>query len=56
MKELIESIQNKLVKKIKALQQRKNREKESLFIVEGVRFVQEIPINYTIVFYAVSNT
>ena len=56
MKELIESIQNKLVKKIKALQQRKNREKESLFIVEGVRFVQEIPIDYTIVFYAVSNT
>ncbi len=56
MKELIESIQNKLVKKIKALQQRKNREKEGLFIVEGVRFVQEIPTNYTILFYAVSDT
>jgi len=52
VKILIESVQNKLVKKIKSLQQRKNREKEGLFIVEGVRFVQEIPTNYTILFYA----
>lgn len=56
MKKLIESVQNKLVKKIKALQQRKNREKECLFIVEGIRFVQEIPVNDSILFYAVSNT
>ena len=34
MKILIESVQNKLVKKIKSLQQRKNREKEGLFVVE----------------------
>ena len=36
---LIESVQNKLVKKIKSLQQRKNRDKEGVFIVEGIRFV-----------------
>ena len=56
MKNLIESVQNKLVKKIKGLQQRKNREKEGLFVVEGVRFVKEIPETYHILFYAVSNT
>ncbi len=55
MKNLIESAQNKFVKKIKGLQQHKNREKEGLFVVEGLRFVAEIPQNYSILFYAVSN-
>lgn len=55
MNTLIESIQNKLIKQIKALQLRKNREKEGLFIVEGVRFVNEIPQN-DISYYAVSDT
>lgn len=56
MKILIESVQNKLVKKIKSLQQRKNREKEGLFVVEGVRFVGEIPNNVNILYIAVSHT
>ena len=55
MKDLIESVQNKFVKQIKGLQQRKNREKEGLFLVEGIRFVAEIPQNYPILFYAVSH-
>lgn len=53
---LIESVQNKLVKKIKSLQQRKNRDKEGVFIVEGIRFVGEIPQTVTILYYAVSHT
>lgn len=56
MKVLIESVQNKLVKKIKSLQQRKNREKEGLFVVEGVRFVNEIPQSSNILYIAVSHT
>lgn len=56
MKKLIESVQNKFVKKVKSLQQRKNRDKEGLFIVEGIRFIQEIPKTYTILFYIASNT
>ena len=56
MKILIESVQNKLVKKIKSLQQRKNSEKEGLFVVEGVRFVGEIRNNVNILYIAVSHT
>lgn len=56
MKKLIESVQNKVVKKVKALQQRKTRDKEGLFVVEGVRFVAEIPQNNPILFYVLSHT
>lgn len=39
--ELITSSKNTFVKRIKSLKLRKNREKEGLFIVEGLRFVEE---------------
>jgi len=39
--EMITSLQNKWVKKIKALQQRKERTKEKTFLLEGIRLVEE---------------
>lgn len=39
----IESRDNKLIKKVKSLSLKKNRDKENLFIAEGLRFVNDIP-------------
>lgn len=51
---MIESEKNQLVKELVALKQRKNRDREGLFFAEGLRFVLEIPEDWEIVFYAVS--
>lgn len=51
---MIESMQNKLVKKIASLKQKKYREQEDLFVVEGLRFVQEIPSDWVILWYGIS--
>lgn len=40
---VIESAQNKLIKEIKSLSDRKNRDEKGLFIADGLRFVSEIP-------------
>ncbi len=40
---MIESSQNKLIKEIKALAEKKKRDEEGLFIADGLRFVSEIP-------------
>ncbi len=40
---MIESSQNKLIKEIKALGERKHRDEKGLFIADGLRFVSEIP-------------
>ena len=53
---MIESSKNKIVKKIKSLQQKKYRDKENMFIVEGIRFLSEIPDEYPILFFAVCDT
>ncbi len=40
---MIESSQNKLIKEIKALGDKKKRDENGLFIADGLRFVSEIP-------------
>jgi len=39
--DIITSNQNLLIKEIKGLELRKNREEKGLFIAEGLRFVEE---------------
>ena len=46
---MIESAHNRLIKDIKALADKKNRDREGLFIADGARFVSEIPENVKIV-------
>ncbi len=52
--DLIESTQNKIVKKLISLKSRKNRDKDGLFVAEGIRFVSEIPADWKVDLYAVS--
>ena len=47
---------NKIYKQIKALKERKHRDKEGLFIAEGLRFVNEIPYDWNIEYYAFSES
>ncbi|NLJ87926.1 MAG: 23S rRNA (guanosine(2251)-2'-O)-methyltransferase RlmB [Epulopiscium sp.] len=54
---MIESIQNKHIKWLLALQKnRKNRMKEKLFVVEGIKIIEEIPNDWEIVHVFVSNS
>lgn len=49
---LISSTQNPIVKSILQLQKKKSaRKKENLFIVEGIKCVNEIPANYEVKYY-----
>lgn len=50
----IESRENKIIKRIKALQIKKNRDKEQVFIAEGLRFVNHIPLNQEVELYLIS--
>lgn len=50
----IESRENKVIKRIKSLKQKKNRDKENVFIAEGLRFVNHIPQNFEIELYLIS--
>lgn len=52
--DLIISTQNKIVKKIISLQSKKNRDKDGLFVAEGIRFVSEIPLDWEVDLYAVT--
>ena len=54
MAKIIESHQNKIYKHIKSLSQKKNRDKEGLFLAEGVRFVSEIPPNWEVEMFVVT--
>ena len=54
MAKRIESHQNKVFKRIKSLNLRKNREKEGVFIAEGLRFVSEIPSDWDVEMFMVS--
>ena len=52
----IESSQNKLLKEMKSLGLRKNRDKLVLFVAEGVRFVSEIPDDWNVRYYIASES
>lgn len=43
MIDLIESAQNRLIKEVKSLAEKKHRDRSGLFIADGLRFVSEIP-------------
>ncbi len=47
---------NKIAKLIRALKERKARKEHCMFVVEGTRFVNEIPCDYEIEFYAFSES
>lgn len=54
MAKYIESAQNRLIKRLHGLKLRKNREKEQVFVAEGIRFVSEIPKDWAVECYVVS--
>lgn len=53
---IIESLQNNLIKKLVSLKQKKSRQKYKLFLVEGIRFIDEIPDNWEVEQYVVSES
>lgn len=53
---MIDSSQNKTIKLINSLKAKKDRDKLGLFVAEGLRFVEEIPDDYDIMLYAVSES
>jgi TrmH family RNA methyltransferase len=53
---VIESLQNTIVKQVSALKQRQQREKSNLFVVEGIRFVDDIPNDWNIEKYVISES
>ena len=54
---MITSSQNSSIKKLKLLQKNKNqRTKDKVFIVEGLRAVKEIPKEWPIVQYVISES
>lgn len=53
---MIESLQNKIIKEIKSLNLKKERDKNSLFIIEGERIINEIPKYFNIKYYLISET
>lgn len=53
---MIDSSQNKTIKLISSLKAKKDRDKMGLFVAEGLRFVEEIPDDYEIMLYAVSES
>lgn len=53
---IIESLQNNLIKKLVSLKQKKSRQKYKLFLVEGIRFINEIPNNWEVEQYVVSES
>lgn len=52
----IESRDNKWVKRLNGLKIKKNRDKEGVFIAEGLRFISEVPADWTVEAYAVSES
>ncbi len=51
----IESRDNPWIKRLNGLKIKKNRDKEGLFISEGLRFIREIPKNWGLVAYVISD-
>lgn len=54
MAKWIESNQNRIFKRVKGFGQKKNRDKEGVFIAEGFRFVSEIPADWEVELFMVS--
>ncbi|MCL2415902.1 MAG: RNA methyltransferase [Defluviitaleaceae bacterium] len=46
--EIITSVENKIVKQAKSLGMKKFRDKHGLFIIEGIKFIEEIPKDWQI--------
>ena len=51
---MVQTGTNKISKQIKALKERKSRDETGLFVSEGLRFVNEIPKDYKVEYYAFS--
>ena len=52
----IESRDNKWVKRLNGLKIKKNRDKEGVFVAEGLRFIREVPADWVVEVFAVSET
>ena len=52
----IESRDNKWVKRLNGLKIKKNRDKEGVFVAEGLRFISEVPADWAVEAYAVSES
>ena len=52
----IESRDNKWVKRLNGLKIKKNRDKEGVFVAEGLRFISEVPVDWKTEAYVVSET
>ena len=52
----IESRDNKWVKRLNGLKIKKNRDKEGVFVAEGLRFISEVPANWAVEAYVISDT
>ena len=52
----IESRDNKWVKRLNGLKIKKNRDKEGVFVAEGLRFISEIPVHWEVEAYVVSES
>lgn len=52
----IESRDNKWVKRLNGLKIKKNRDKEGVFVAEGLRFISEVPADWPVEVYAVNET
>lgn len=52
----IESRDNKWVKRLNGLKIKKNRDKEGIFVAEGLRFISEVPADWAVEAYAVSES
>ncbi len=53
---MINSIDNKKMKLVKSLNQKKYRDKENKFVIEGSRFINEIPKKIKVIFTLVSES
>ena len=54
MAKRIESHQNKVFKRVKGFGLKKNRDREGVFVAEGLRFISEIPANWEVEMFVVS--
>ena len=51
--EVIRSAQNKNIKLIKSLSQKKYREETGLYLAEGANILRDMPANISVAFFAV---
>ena len=56
MNQRIESAQNRIIKEVKGLKLKKNRDKGNVFVAEGLRFVSEIPLGWDVEYFLASDS